>query len=157
MRTIVARSAAGVAALFVIYSLLPLAGRGRLYGVVVGGVLVALAVPVMINRVRAVATSHHPLLEAAAAILVTVSLLVVGPAATYYTLATSDPAAFNGLDTKLDAIYFAVVIITTVGFGDIVPVSQLGRLVVTVNLALAIVLLGVSIRLMGWAAKQGSP
>jgi len=38
------------------------------------------------------------------------------------------PANAQGFGTMLDALYFAVATMTTVGFGDITPTSELGRL-----------------------------
>ncbi|OLP18037.1 Ion transporter [Leptolyngbya sp. 'hensonii'] len=50
------------------------------------------------------------------------------------------PANPSGFNTFLDAVYFSIATMTTVGFGDIAPVSQVGRL-----LAVSMILTGVAL------------
>jgi voltage-gated potassium channel len=45
----------------------------------------------------------------------------------YLLLARSDPAQVAGLHTRLDALYFTLTTITTVGYGDIHPAGQEAR------------------------------
>jgi hypothetical protein len=47
-----------------------------------------------------------------------------------------------GINTPIDAIYFSVVSITTLGFGDINPTSQLMRAAVAIEVLLGIVTIG---------------
>ncbi|MBF0808706.1 hypothetical protein E4U03_08825 [Rothia nasimurium] len=47
-----------------------------------------------------------------------------------YVLATQEPGQFTGLTTRTDALYFTVVTMSTVGFGDIHPVGQQAKLLV---------------------------
>ncbi|MER7672964.1 ion channel [Kitasatospora sp. NPDC096128] len=54
--------------------------------------------------------------------------------ATYYALG-SHKAEFAGLETRLDALYFTVVTMATVGYGDITPAGQTARLVVVLQIA----------------------
>lgn len=54
-------------------------------------------------------------------------------AATYYVLGARK-AEFNGLETRLDALYFTVVTMATVGYGDITPSGQAARLVVVLQI-----------------------
>ena len=42
------------------------------------------------------------------------------------------PGQFVGLETRTDALYFAVVTMATIGYGDIHPVGQLSRVLVMV-------------------------
>lgn len=54
-------------------------------------------------------------------------------AGTYYVLGSHKPE-FAGLETRLDALYFTVVTMSTVGYGDITPAGQTARLVVTLQI-----------------------
>ena len=51
-----------------------------------------------------------------------------------FVTAVSDPAQFVDLHTKTDALYFALATLTTVGYGDVHAVGQVGRGVVVVQL-----------------------
>ncbi|MEV7021675.1 potassium channel family protein [Kitasatospora sp. NPDC093558] len=53
--------------------------------------------------------------------------------ATYYVLGARK-AEFHGLETRLDALYFTVVTMATVGYGDITPSGQAARLVVVLQI-----------------------
>jgi hypothetical protein len=56
--------------------------------------------------------------------------------------------------TKVDALYFETTMISTVGFGDIVPASQATRAVVTLNILMNLIFVGVTLRLMTWAVQR---
>ncbi|RKT17137.1 ion channel [Streptomyces sp. 1114.5] len=53
--------------------------------------------------------------------------------ASYFVLG-SHKAEFAGLETRLDALYFTVVTMATVGYGDITPSGQAARLVVMLQI-----------------------
>ena len=51
----------------------------------------------------------------------------------------------QGFRTFLDAVYFSVVTMTTVGFGDVTPISETGRLLTLLMIAAGIILLPLQI------------
>ena len=48
------------------------------------------------------------------------------------------PGEFDGLLTRIDALYFVVTTLVTVGYGDIHPVGQLARALVSVQMVLKV-------------------
>ncbi|MFV0464133.1 MAG: potassium channel family protein [Nostocoides sp.] len=60
-------------------------------------------------------------------------------AVVFYSLSTSSPGQFEGLNTRTDALYFTVVTLTTIGYGDIHPVGQAARVMVIAVIAFDLV------------------
>ncbi|GAA5204281.1 potassium channel family protein [Streptomyces thinghirensis] len=60
--------------------------------------------------------------------------------AAYYALA-KQPGEFTGLRTRVDALYFTVVTLATVGYGDITPRGQAARIVTVLQIAYSFVFL----------------
>ncbi|WP_195210606.1 potassium channel family protein [Actinomarinicola tropica] len=139
--------------LVVAYALLPLTGRDRSWGVALGSLLLVATVPYVAVEVRSVLRGTAPFQDAVAAVVVVSTMAVVGPAATYYGLAAAG-GHFEGLATKVDALYFTMSIVSTVGFGDIRPVGQGARLVTTLHIVVTIVVVGGAVRLLTWAARH---
>jgi voltage-gated potassium channel len=145
----------GVAAsLLVAYALLPLSGGRRWLGVGVGAMLALSIVPLVVRRARRVLRAERPVPEAVAAVVVTATTALVASAGTYYAMAKGDPGSFRGLGTKIDGIYFAVTVMSSVGFGDITAVGQGARLVTTAHIIFTVALVGLAFRLIGWAVKH---
>ena len=92
----------------------------------------------------------------------TVPLFLLLFAWAYFTMANNNPANFNIHPlTRTDALYFTVTVFSTVGFGDIVAVSQPARLVVTVQMLLDLLVLGLVVRAfvgaVQFARQQAAP
>lgn len=77
-----------------------------------------------------------------------VELAVVLFALAYYLLAVHGTGQMAGIDTRLDALYFTVTTMGTVGYGDIHPVGQLARAVATVHVVFDVVVLALAARLL---------
>jgi len=154
MAWLVATTAGSVVGLVAVYAAAPMSGRSKAWGVVVGLGAMTAVIPVLVRRIRAVLKSDKPVAEAISALIMTSTLIVVGSASAYFSLASSRPGQFRGLETKLDALYFAVVVMSTVGFGDIAPVGQAARLLATLHIVVTVSFLGGAVRLLTWAARQ---
>jgi voltage-gated potassium channel len=72
-----------------------------------------------------------------------VEITVVVFALAYYVLAVGMVGQMSGIGTRLDALYFSVTTMTTVGYGDVVPVGQWARGVVTLQLAFDVLLIAI--------------
>ena len=142
--------------LVALYYLLPVDEELRLSSVLRMVVGLALFVAVLIWQIRKVVTSRYPGIRAIEALAVTVPLFLLLFAATYYLMSVHGSGTFSQDDlTRTDTLYFAVTIFSTVGFGDISATSQGARLVVTFQMLLDLVILGVGINAFVSAARLG--
>jgi hypothetical protein len=80
-------------------------------------------------------------------------VVVCGYAGSYRNLSLCDPASFNAPLSTIDALYFSLTTLTTVGYGDLVPRSQTARIIVSTQLLLtivfAIVIVGTVVAILG--------
>lgn len=65
------------------------------------------------------------------------SVVCIGFAAAYRSISTIDRLAFKDMNSILDSIYFSLVTITTIGYGDILPLSSTARLIVICQISLS--------------------
>jgi voltage-gated potassium channel len=72
----------------------------------------------------------------------------------YFFLARGVDNQFAGLDTKTDALYFTVTTLGTVGFGDVHPVGQAARAIVSGQIVFNLVFLGMVARLVTGELRQ---
>lgn len=146
-----------VGALVVAYSLAPWdrwddASRGSLVrSLALWLTAVVLAVVV---EVRAVLRSAKPWLRALQAAVLSLVLLLLPFSTAYGGMSASDPSAFTEPLTRVDAVYFTVTVFATVGFGDIAPVSEPARILVTVQMLADLVLIGVIVKILVGAAQR---
>ncbi len=111
---------------------------------------------VAIWQVRAIIRSAYPGIRAIEALAVTVPLFVLLFAASYFLMAQDDPGSFSTQTlTRTDALYFTVTVFTTVGFGDITATSQLTRRLVTIQMILDLLIVGLGIRVLLSAVERG--
>ncbi len=107
-------------------------------------------------QVKAIAQSRHPAVRAVEALAVTAPLLLLLFAATYFLMAEADADNFSAEAlTRTDALYFTVTVFSTVGFGDITATSQAARVLVTIQMLLNFLVLGLGIRVFAGAVETG--
>jgi hypothetical protein len=143
-----------VIGLVILYYALPFDGRLWFVGIACGAAVLVGIVPLGVRQTRIILASNHPVADTARAMMVLVTVVVLSFASCYYAIELHAPAQIAGLETKTDAVYFAVVILGTVGFGDIVPTGQFARVATTVNILFNIALVAATVRLVTWAAGQ---
>jgi voltage-gated potassium channel len=68
--------------------------------------------------------------------------VVVFFALTYYLMERNDPAQFDGLTTRTDALYFSIVTLGTVGYGDVHAAGQAARIAAMVQIVFDLVVIG---------------
>ena len=117
-------------------------------------VLLALLVVLIGVQVRAIVRSPLPGLRAVEGLALTVPLLILSFAAVYYLMSDGAPSTFSEPLTRTDALYFAVMVFSTVGLGDIAPVTENGRVAVTIQMTVNLVVIGIGIRVIATAIQQ---
>lgn len=146
----------GVAALVLIgYFLLPDNADGKATGLVVLLVGLVVLVVVIVSELRRIVVSEHPAIRGVEAVAIIVPLFVVVFSYAYVWMSNDDPANFTQSINRVDGIYFTVTMLSTVGFGDITAVSQSARILVTVQMLLNLVLIGVVAKLIVGASRIG--
>jgi|GEM_PF-1298974 len=163
MRSRVGRSVLVVTGCLAIYVVCPVPGKNAppllswlLFAV--GVLAIGYAVVALVRRRRMSPDDSGVRLEALVAL---VYALVVFFALTYLSLSTREDE-FVGIDNRVDALYFTVSTVATVGFGDVHAVGSAARVAVTVHMVMDLLVLGIAARLVGpaltrrWAEKSGA-
>jgi len=149
----VARLAAVLAALTIVYIEAPWDGRLDLsLGAQLLGWLAVLGLAVVME-VRVVLRSRRPWQRAAEGAVLSIALLLLPFASAYVLLDQTDPTSFSEPLTRLDGLYFAVTVFSTVGFGDITPVTETARILVTVQILVDLLMIGVITKVLLGAAQ----
>ena len=158
-RRLIVRSALRIfvaaGALLVLYALVPIpgaSGSGALVGLILG---LLVFVGLVGWQLRAIARAANPVMRAVEVVALTLSLLALVFAFTYVSVSRADPAAFSEELNRVDALYYTVTTISTVGYGDIAPVSSAARILVTIQLAFDIALIAGVVRLLVLATRTG--
>lgn len=141
--------------LLTLYYLAPLDGPfdiSTLVGLALG--LVAFAL-VIIWQVRAIASSDAPRLRTVRAVVIAVSTLLVVFAATYSVISNGQPDSFSEPLSRTDALYFAVTVFATVGFGDIAPRTDLARIVTMIQMITGLIAVGLLGKVVFAAMQKG--
>ena len=76
-------------------------------------------------------------------------------ASAYYVMERASAANFSQPLTRTDALYFAVTVFSTVGFGDITPKSEPARIVLIVQMLGDLAVLGAGVRILLGAVRLG--
>jgi voltage-gated potassium channel len=135
-----------VAGLCLVFTLIPISTEHWWLGLVIGLLVVVGSVPLTVKRIKGVSTTHAPYLEAGLAILMMVAMVVIGFASMYMAMSKHNQQ-FPDIHTKLDAVYFTVTTLATVGYGDLVPGGQLARAIAMTQMIVDILVIGVAARL----------
>lgn len=76
-------------------------------------------------------------------------------ATTYYLMDHANATTFTQPLSRIDSMYFSVTVFTTFGFGDIAAKAQAARVIVTYQMIMDLVIVGVVLRLVVNAIKIG--
>ncbi|MFJ4081802.1 potassium channel family protein [Streptomyces iakyrus] len=152
---VLVRAALIATGLVTVYYVLPLDGRSTTgtSALLACGLLLVLVI--FSWEVRAITHSPYPRLKAVEALAATLVLFLLLFAGTYYLLEHSTPGSFSEPLTKTDSLYFTLTTFTTVGYGDVAPRTQTGRVLTMVQMAVGLLLVGIAARILAGAVQAG--
>lgn len=143
------RTGLTVGGLLALYAVIPVPGHQESLQLtvllaIVGLALLTYAFLTLAGRARRSTEEASVRIEAVVAVLYA---FVVFTSLVYLGIA-SNPGQFTGLHTRVDAIYFTMSTIATVGFGDVHATGQVARTVVTVQIFLDLIFVGLMARII---------
>ena len=110
---------------------------------------------IVLDQARRVVHAELPGLRAAEALAVVAPIFLLLYSALYLSLSHTSDSMFSQKLDHSSALYFTITVFSTVGFGDIVPATDAARLIVSVQMIIDLVIIGVVVRLLINAAKMG--
>jgi len=149
------RALASAAILVTVYYLLPLDHSSRWLAITMLVIGLVLFTGLVTVQVRWVATSRYPRLRAIEALATSIPLFLLLFASTYVVMAAIAAGSFSQPMTHTNALYFTVTVFATVGFGDITAKTEAARLLVTGQMILDLIILGVGVRIIVGAITRG--
>jgi voltage-gated potassium channel len=149
------RALATTVILVALYYVLPLhrLSDSNVFVVLVIGVF--LLATMIAWQVRAIESSSYPGIRAVQSLASATPFFLLLFASMYFILSIGDQAMFTAPLTRTDSLYFTITIFSTVGFGDISAQAETARLVVTAQMLLDLVVLGLGIQVILGAVKRG--
>jgi voltage-gated potassium channel len=136
------RSGASTVLLLVLYYLFPLDRPLDAATWVELGLGLVCFVAVTVWQVRSIVGSATPRLRAVQVVAVGLPLLLMLFASTYLLIAHAVAGSFSEPLNHTDSLYFTVTVFATVGFGDIVAKTELARIIVTIQMIVGLVAVG---------------
>ncbi|WP_405921620.1 potassium channel family protein [Streptomyces sp. NBC_00122] len=149
------RSLGSVGVLTALYYLAPLSGELDVSIVVTLSLGLAVFGGLITWQITAVTRSEYPRLRAIEALSTAVPLFLLLFSAAYYVLEEKVPHSFSEPLNRTDALYFTVTVFATVGFGDITATTQTSRIIVTGQMIVDLILVGVIAKVLFSAVRIG--
>ncbi len=149
------RPTLSTASLLLLYYLLPFDGRLDVSTAIILLVAFVLYAALLVWQVREIASAKHPRQRAIETLAFSLPLFILAFAAVYFVTSRGTPASFSEGLSRTDALYFTVTVFATVGFGDIVPVSEGARVVVMIQMLGDLILVGIVAHVIVGAVKTG--
>jgi hypothetical protein len=149
------RAALTATVLVVLYYSVPVTGAmdASAVALLLGGLLVFAVV--ITWQIRAIVESSYPGLRAVEALAFAIPLFLLLFALVYFKMADLQAQAFSEPLNRTDSLYFTITVFSTVGFGDITPLTQPARIVTMVQMLGDLVVVGLVLQVMLGAVKAG--
>src|SRR5262245_6843860 len=131
--------------LLVAYFAVPVETNAPTWRLVLGVALTAMAVFlagwIIVRQVRFQVSGVGRIVRIQGLLLL-LEIVIVAFATAYYMIAESTHDQIAGIGTRLDSLYFTIVTMATVGYGDIHAVGQFARGLVTVQIVFNLIFVG---------------
>lgn len=141
-----ARTLLGIIVITAFYIWAPFENEMGIHPATVLALLIIFFVALLAYSVRRIINDEHPQVRAAQVALMTTAIYLFSFAAFYLEMATVNPENFSEPVSRMDAFYLSVTIASTVGFGDITAETDSARFIVTAQMLINIILIGVGVR-----------
>ena len=151
----VLRALGSAVVLVAIYYLLPLDHSARWLAITMLVIGLVALIGLIAYQVRAIIAAPFPGLRAVEALAISVPLFLLLFAGTYVVLAALATGSFNQPMNHTNALYFTVTVFATVGFGDITAQTETARLLVTGQMIIDLIILGLGARVILGAVQRG--
>ena len=138
-----------------IYYVLPFTDRTAAERLVRLAVAIAAFGAVLAWQLLRVLHADRPGLRAVQALGGVIPLFLLTFAALYLSLSEGSTSQFSEPLNHTGALYLAVTVFSTVGFGDITPQTDVARIATSIQMLLDLVVIGIVVRLLTTAAKTG--
>ncbi|NUT38262.1 MAG: two pore domain potassium channel family protein [Hamadaea sp.] len=136
--------------MLVIYFAVPVRPRSGAWEVVFGGTLSLLAVIALVLAIKKQVLHQFDQPDAplgGLAVGIVAGLLLF--ALIDYSVAVYSPGEFDDLNTRVDALYFALATLLTVGFGDVSAQGQFARGLLCVQMVFNVAVLATTASMLG--------
>jgi len=149
------RAVGSTALLVAVYFLLPLdrAAHWAAFAILVIGLAGLMGLVAL--QVRWIVASPFPGLRALEALATSVPLFLLLFASAYVVMGALSAGNFSQPMTHTNALYFTVTVFATVGFGDITAKTEVARLVVTGQMIIDLIIIGLGVRVILGAVTRG--
>jgi voltage-gated potassium channel len=135
---------------------IPTSGQEVLDGLPLFLGALAVFLVVFVWQIHRIRKSRHPGLRAVEAGVTSLGVFLVAFASIYLIGQATSPGSFTQSLNHVQAMYFTVTVFATVGFGDITPVSDTMRVVVSIQMLLDLVFIGVLIKILFQVAQDAA-
>ena len=149
------RALATTVALVTLYYLLPLDHSTRWLAITMLVIGLVALIGLISFQVRTIVASPFPGLRAVEALATSLPLFLLLFASTYVVMGAIASSSFNQPMTHTNALYFTVTVFATVGFGDITAKTETARLLVTGQMIVDLIILGIGARVILGAVQRG--
>ena len=152
----VARLVLGIAVLLAAYLLVPLHQESTAASAVAWAAILAVVglVGVFAHQTRRINQSEYPLLAGVETLIFVLAIFLIGFAFIYLVMSTTAPDTFSEPLNRTGALYFAITVLSTVGFGDITPKSDPSRWLVAAQMLIDIGLIAGALRVILRIARR---